>query len=132
MTWALQYLGQRWESGADGPDAWDCGTFVRHVQRTHYGRDIPYQPADATRVRDVVRALASVDMGDWVEASSPRDGDGVILSHSRYGSHVGVWLGIDGGGVLHCQAGAGVIFTPGNKLAACGWGRVKYYRPREA
>lgn len=127
--WAGQYIGQRWESGANGPDAWDCGTFVRHVQRTHYGRAIPHAFADASNIHAVVRALAGLDLGDWDEMPAPRDGDGVILAHARYGSHVGVWIDVDGGGVLHCQNGAGVIFTPAAKLAPSGWGRVKFYRP---
>lgn len=130
--WAEQYLGQRWESGATGPDAWDCGTFVRHVQRTHYGREIPHAFADASNIHEVVRALSRLDMGDWDEAAEPRDGDGAILAHARYGSHVGVWLDIDGGGVLHCQHGSGVIFTPRNRLVLSGWGRVTFYRPGAA
>lgn len=127
--WASQYIGQRWESGATGPDAWDCGTFARHVEREHFGRDIPHTFADANNIHEVVRVLNRIDLADWHEVGSPKDGDGAILAHSRFGSHVGVWLDIDGGGVLHCQQGAGVIFTPANKLAVSGWARVRYYRP---
>lgn len=130
--WADQYLGHRWESGATGPDAWDCGTFVRHIELLHFGRAVPDVVVDATRMRDVVRAIDGLDLGDWDEVAQPRDGDGAILAYSRHGSHVGVWIDVDGGGVLHCQNGAGVIFTPANRLKMCGWARVKYYRPRGA
>lgn len=130
--WAAQYIGQRWESGATGPDAWDCGTFVRHVERTHYGRAVPDAMVDATRILEVIRAIRALDLDDWEQVETPRDGDGVFLAHARDASHVGVWVDVDGGGILHCQYGIGVVFTPANKLKACGWGRAEYYRPREA
>lgn len=126
--WAEQYLDHRWESGANGPDAWDCWTFFRHVQAVHFGRDVPAVGVRAENIHEVTRAFGShCERARWREIDVPGDGDAVLLAHSRYPSHVGVFLAIDGGGVLHCQNGAGVLFRSVAKLAACGWKRANFF-----
>lgn len=128
--WADAYLDDRWEAGADGPHAWDCWTFFRHVQLAHYGREVPRVGVDAGDIHAVAHAFGRhEERARWQEVEAASDGDAVLLAHSRYPSHVGIWLEVDGGGVLHCQNGAGVLFTPLGKLAACGWGRVNFFRP---
>lgn len=129
MHWATRYQDDVWEAGANGPHAWDCWSFFRHVQAAHFGREVQEVAVDASNIHAVAHAFAGHDeRAHWVEVSEPADGDAVLLAHSRYPSHVGVWLDIDGGGVLHCQNGAGVLFTPVRKLAACGWGRITFFR----
>lgn len=128
--WAAQYQNDTWQAGAEGPHAWDCWSFFRHVQAMHFGRKVPTVGIDASNIHAVAHAFTGHDeRARWQEVNAPLEGDAALLAHSRYPSHVGVYLDVDGGGVLHCQNGAGVLFTPVRKLAVCGWGRVNYFRP---
>jgi hypothetical protein len=45
--------------------------------------------------------------------------------------HAGIWLDIDGGGVLHCVRGSGVVFQSIVTLNLCGWFLHSYYRVKE-
>lgn len=131
MHWAADYLGQPWQAGAQGPAAWDCWAFFRHVQQLHFGVTVPEVDVDAMNLHAVAHAFAGHDeRARWAEVTKPQDGDAVLLAHNRYPSHVGVWLAIDGGGVLHCQQGSGVIFTQPARLAHMGWQRVQFFRFR--
>lgn len=132
--WAADYIGKGWAAGAEGPDAFDCWTFLRHVYRAHYSIDLPLIDSTlADNYRATANAIASQpDRGNWTQVvDAPRDGDAVLLAHSRHPTHVGVWLEVDGGGVLHCVHGAGVVFSALSALARGGWGRIEYYRRKE-
>jgi hypothetical protein len=64
----------------------------------------------------------------WRAHDIPQDGDLVEMrSHGR-ANHVGVYLDIDGGGVLHCQQGPGVCFDPLSDIKLMGW-RTRFWRP---
>lgn len=125
--WASQYIGIPWEAGAQGPGAYDCWAFFRMVQREHFGRRVPVILApdydDPSALVGLFRAHE--ENGRWGLAYVPRDGDGVII-HKPF--HVGVWLDADGGGVLHCVRGCGVIFTHNAAWRNSGFGRREYRR----
>lgn len=126
--WAGQYIGTPWENGAQGPDAYDCWSFFRMVQREHYGRDVPFVDEDADNIRAVMRDMSAHDeRANWTPVESPKDGSAVLMAHSRYPSHVGVWIDVDGGGVLHCVRGEGVVFSSIASLKAVGWGRLEFF-----
>ena len=38
------------------------------------------------------------------------ENDIALMRQSRHPIHVGIWLDIDGGGMLHCMQGADVVF----------------------
>lgn len=127
--WATAYIGTPWQAGAQGPEAYDCWGFFRHVQAAHFGRQVPEILIDPDQLRAVVRAFAHhPEHEQWAQVSAPAEGDAVLLAHAAHPSHVGVWVGADGGGVLHCVRGQGVVFSGLAALAAAGWGHVRFYR----
>lgn len=128
--WATTYLGKSWSAGESGPDAYDCWGLFRQVQAAHYGREVPLVPeVDVGDILAVARAMRDHDeRGRWREVPQPADGDGVLMAHARYPSHVGVWIDVGGGGVLHAVSGAGVIFSSLSSLRLAGWGRILFYR----
>lgn len=129
--WAENYIGHPWQAGAQGPDAWDCWGLFRHVQAAHFGLDVPVVDVDAMSLPAVARAFGGhAERARWVEVSTPQDGDAVLMAHNRFPSHVGVWLDIDGGGVLHCQQGSGTLFTRRAMLPLAGWSRASFWRHR--
>lgn len=127
--WAEQYLGQQWENGAQGPHKWDCWSFFRHVQGEHFDRQVPIIETDAANLLAVTRQFGEhSERQKWVEAPDWFEGDAILMAHARYASHVGIWLEVDGGGVLHCQRSSGVIFTRPSALALAGWGKMTGFR----
>lgn len=122
--WAEAYIGAPWV-----PQSNDCWAFCRRVWAERFGIDVPVVEIDVHSILTVARAFhGHVERGNWQPVTQPAEGDAVLLSHTRYPSHVGIWLDADGGGVLHCQQGIGVIFSRPDALAKNGWGRLSFYR----
>jgi cell wall-associated NlpC family hydrolase len=132
MHWACRYIGLPWSATGEGPDTFNCWSFVRHVQARHFGREIPVIPGSAD-----LRALAREfrdhqERRHWREValSEALPGDAVLLRQARYPIHVGIWLAVDGGGVLHCSRDSGVVYQRPGALLANGWKIDGIYRHR--
>lgn len=121
---ANRYIGLPWVSGAAGPDAFNCWGLLQVVQRDHFGIALPDLIfGDAAR-----QAYAEhMQARDWEVVPATFHGAGVLL---RGGDdpHVGVWLDLDSGGVLHAMQGRGVIWTARSGLRLLGFSRLQYYR----
>ena len=133
--WALGYLGKPWRAGCDGPEAYNCWGLVRAVYRERLGVELPAVEVDDLSVRDCARAFGAPGARTaWTRMLSPREPDAVLMARARFPSHVGVWLDIDGGGVLHAlgspdsDGGGAVYFSSLRALVAGGWGRIEFYR----
>lgn len=119
-----RYVGLPWQSGATGPHAFNCWGLLQHVQREYFGVELPDLVfGDAAREAYAAR----LHSGDWEAVAQPFHGAGVLL---RGGDdpHVGIWLDVDGSGVLHSIEGAGVIWTVRSRLRLMGFSRTQYYR----
>ncbi|MGL6245652.1 NlpC/P60 family protein [Pseudomonas sp.] len=122
--WAFAYIGQPWVS-----ESHDCWGFFRRVQRERFGREIPPFDVDAFNRLACARAVAgNPERANWRPVAVPAEGDAVLLAHARHPSHVGLWVAVDGGGVLHCVNGPGVVFQSVKMLKASGWGHLEFYR----
>lgn len=129
MHWADAYIGAPFESGASGPAAYDCWGLLRAVLREHFGRVLPALGHDARSLRScVLTAAEEVASPRWRAVELPAEGDAVLMARARHPSHVGVWLDADGGRVLHCLEGAGVVCVPPRRLALDGWQVRGLYR----
>ena len=129
LHWAFKYIGMPWISGHQGPTSFDCWGFFRHIQKEHFGLDVPFIDANADNFRDVARNFVNSEERDkWYPVVMPKEGDAVLMAHCKYPSHVGIWLDVDRGGVLHCVRGEGVVFGSYASLKNSGWGKVEYYR----
>ena len=121
------YIGTPWVAGAQGPEAFDCMAFFRHVQGEHFGVAVP--PIIAPDYDD---PSALVDLfsnhperARWATLAKPEHGCAALI---RRPMHIGVWLDLDGGGVLHCVRGHGVVFTSDSSWPVSGFGRKEYFR----
>ncbi|WLE60229.1 C40 family peptidase [Burkholderia plantarii] len=121
---ANEYIGRPWVSGGRGPDAFDCWGLLRWVQARHFGTELPDIPDEAAATRALYHA--QISSGAWRVLSRPAHGSGVLLRDGDR-PHVGVYLGLDGGGVLHALDGVGVIFTLRSQLRSVGYPRVTWY-----
>ena len=129
--WAESYIGKPWVSAAAGPAAFDCYGLVRWLYQQRLGVCLPVVDVSAGRPLSVTRAMRHYDYGAWRDVVEPAELDVVQMSHGRHPSHVGVWIDIDGGKVLHCVQGAGVAAQSVASLKANGWRVLNIYR-REA
>lgn len=124
MHWATQYLGQPWVEHDN-----DCWAFFRKISAAHYQRNLSIIEIDTANLRACIdQFLNHTEHRHWQKTTSPLDGDAVLMSQGKMPSHVGMWLDVDGGGVLHCVKGAGVIFTKTNQLYMLGYQVLGFYR----
>ena len=134
MHWAETYLGIPWSVTGEGPpggeddgtpdgETWSfhCWAFVRHIQKQHFGRELPAIP-NPEDVLAIARGFRDhPERSRWELVTLPAEGDCVLMRQARYPIHVGVWLDVDSGGVLHCSDGVGVTFQGMSSLALNGW-----------
>jgi cell wall-associated NlpC family hydrolase len=109
--WIINYLGKPWESGAQGPDAFDCWSLVRTVQADIYGRTLPIVEVDGLNNDAIANAFStSNEYANWLLVDTPQEGDCVITkSAPNRPDHVGIWVNVDGGRILQCVYGSGVV-----------------------
>jgi hypothetical protein len=122
--WIENYLGDEWRA-----DVHDCWGFFRRVQGEQFGRPLAAVTPGSYSPRDLIRIVDGHDVRtEWSVIDVPREGDGVLMGKAKRPTHVGVWVEADGGGVLHCQEGDGVIYTSHRALARLGWNVLGVYR----
>lgn len=111
--WVMNYLGKPWDSGAQGPDAYDCFGLVRAVQRDFFNREMPMIVVDALNPDTVKKTFKNTDnYHNWQIVQTPIEGDCVITkSTPTTPEHVGVWVDADGGKILQCVFGSGVVLV---------------------
>ena len=122
--WAEQYIGDAYDAQTH-----DCWAFCRRVWSEQFGMTVPVVTVSAHNLRAITRAFSRhEERALWAAVEVPQEGDAVLLAHSTYASHIGIWVTADGGGVLHCQHPSGVVFSSRAALARAGWARLQFYR----
>ena len=127
MSEFAHYIGLPWESGAQGPDSYDCMGFFRMVQRAHFGVQVPIIIAPDYEDGAALAGLfvRHEERSRWLPVDAPAHGDAVLIKKPM---HIGTWIDVDGGGVLHCVRGAGVVFTLDAAWRLSGFGRRAFFR----
>jgi hypothetical protein len=121
------YIGIPWEAGAQGPNSYDCMAFFRFIQKEHFNIEVPIIIAPDYEDQHAIADMFSsnTERKKWLRIVIPEHGCAVLMHRPM---HIGIWLDIDGGGVLHCTRGIGVIFTKDSCWAFSGYGRKEYFR----
>ncbi|MEI9885903.1 MAG: NlpC/P60 family protein [Rhizomicrobium sp.] len=129
-SFAESVIGTPWEKGAAGPNAYDCWGLVRTCQHVVFDRDLPIVNVDPNNARSVARALKGHPLMQlWPERARRQHGDVVSMEHDNSPGHVGIFLDIDRGGVLHAIEGAGVRFDALAMIRILGWRYLRFYGP---
>lgn len=115
-----------YEKGAFGPDSFNCWGLLYYVQKNYFNTSMPIAPiGDPEGCRKLYEN--NMHNGRWAVIQIPEHGCGALLRGGEE-PHVGIYLDLDGGGILHAMEGEGVIWTPLNRLRALNFGRTSYYR----
>lgn len=123
-------LGRPYAAQAMGPDAFDCYGLARHLQREFFGRELPLfsLPADAGRFAIASAIAIHPERARWDRVEVPADGNVVVMARQDCGFHMGVWLALDGGVIVHTLEQTGVVIDQPFRLTGPGqrW-RLSYY-----
>ncbi len=126
--WAARYIGLGWDRLGEGPAAFNCWSFVRHVLAEQFGVAVPVIPyPDSEEVLDVLFDRHP-EAARWPRVGRPQEGDLTLLRFGRDPSHVGIWVDADGGKVLHCARTCGVVCQTRRALDLLGGRIVSYHR----
>lgn len=109
-----------------GPEEFNCWGLLLYVQRHYFDTVMPIAPLGDS---DACLALfdGQVHTGAWKKVLEPIHGCGALLREGAE-PHVGVYLDLDGGGILHALRGVGVTWTPMALLRKHGYHRATFYR----
>jgi hypothetical protein len=122
-------IGKRYELGSMGPDTFDCWGLVRYIQLNVFQRELKVlETKELTNIKDLIKFIKDhPEHKNWTAVDIPEHGSVVEMANLIHPNHVGVYLDIDGGGVLHCGMN-GVMFDTVFNLKASGWRKFKFYR----
>lgn len=122
------YLSKKWSPDGAGPDHFNCYNLVRDVYG-QWGWELPILDITANSLIGSVRAFKRwQSMGIWERIKVPSHGCGVVLRRDLQPIHCGIWLDIDGGGVLHAMGGLDITFMTLNQLTAVDLRSPKFYQ----
>lgn len=118
----IPYLGLPWVFGER-----DCWCFFRELSAKYYGRDVPEVDVDLHNLRDIMAKIDHEKKARWKQIEKPVDGCAVLMARRQMPVHIGMWLENDGGKVLHCAQGMGVVFQDLQALRFDGWGTFTFW-----
>lgn len=130
--WAFNYIGKPWQIAAEGPDAFDCWGLMVDIHRRFFNRTLEIIPVEENNLKALIRTIdAHPERRRWDRIKKPREGDIALMRQLRHPIHVGLWLDVDDGGMLHYAQGSGVVFQDQHKLNLCDWQIENFYRYKE-
>ncbi len=108
--WLFNYLGKQWTFD------YNCFDHFVEVQDKEYGISSLYTLENIPHVFNHEELLDYVDNNKeirtlWATVDKPTDGCAVLFGSKSRRFHIGTYVDVDGGGVLHCDQKVGVIFT---------------------
>lgn len=143
QAFVREVMFKPYREGAAGPDAYWCWGLAQVAQRRLAGRELPIVNANVKDLRAIVRLIEQHPIRTtWSPVAAPRHLDLVTLASHKHPHHIGTWLAVDGGVVLHVteQTTRGepdphkpaVICDTLMGLRAQGWHGFEFLRAPEA
>ncbi|SHN20219.1 hypothetical protein [Roseibium suaedae] len=88
-----------------------------------------FVPDSMTNRARIAALTGHPERGRWREIAAPEHGCAVLMGRSSLPIHIGCWLAIDGGGVLHAVPGPGVVFETLSRLRLASWRCITFHLP---
>lgn len=119
-------IGIRYKEGGADLNGFNCWGLLRYVLAQHFNKQLPaITLGDADGIR--YAHSDAMQRGIYSPVGIPQHGDPVLLRGGD-NPHVGIYLDIDGGGVLHSIDPYGVTWTKMRNLRTLGFSRYQFYR----
>jgi len=132
MHWATKYIGLPYEISGRTVGGVDCWGLICLVYENEFGITLPFIPGiPACEVSALCAAIEKEVEQDWVKVEKPFDACAVTMSQGEVMHHVGLWIGADGGKVIHCWGRHKVIADTPKGIKLKGIRHMKFYRHRE-
>jgi len=126
--WVADIVGKQWKAYETGPDYYDCwGAFCFAFLKKFnlvLDRHLEIPTANPMAFHRVV--AKEIKTNNWVQITQLEDGCLVLMSEGRVWHHVGMWLDINGGRLLHSKEGLGVCLD--NRHTLNNFNRVEYWK----
>lgn len=120
-----KHLGRPWS--AHGFDCWEC---VRAIYFDAYG--ITLAQFQIETPGDHHETMTAIDeqkkTGKWEMLGYPEDGCFVAIGKREWPHHIGIYLAIDGGKIVHCLENIGCVVDSVSSLKISGWGFMQFYK----
>lgn len=128
LAYVNSLVGKSWEIGAHGPEEFDCWGLVWAVQKNVFGRELPRVENPPTdNLRHLMKFIAVHPARKQWKVGQKHHGALVEMAYSDVTFHVGVFLDVDGGGIIHSQRRVGVCWDRESALLAAGWRKFVYH-----
>lgn len=128
MHWAEKYISLPWIQGARGPDTFDCWGLLICIYKERYNVELPDVPGADLKTfwRLINKEIECPTV--WTREIKPKDGYAVAMGGTEMFHHVGVYLDIDGGLVLHAANMKNIVAQPLRGIRASGMRRIQFFR----
>lgn len=128
------YIGKKWEANGRGPTTFDCWGLVWHVYKHVLNKDLPlyafYYDKGAKSVCGTLEKASQ--SANWKQLQRPVPFSIVALSQHKIIHHVGIYLNLDGGLILHALKEASFVVAQGvTAMRTQGWNRIEFYEYRQ-
>lgn len=129
-AFASAYIGRPYD-----PVGLHCWELVRRAQEDIFNRKLPLVMEHPGTKLAVARLMARRDKHPgWRRFDAPQHGAVVFMTRAGHGPeraaiHSGVYLAMDGGGILHTDEPHGVAFESLAELRARNWSGLAFYTP---
>ena len=129
MHWATKYIGLPYEAGARGPQRVDCWGLLRLAYKENFQLDLPLYPGvslnEPVHASSVIKkALAE----EWLPVEEPFDGALVAMSQREAIHHIGLYVTVETGRVVHCWNSQCVVADSLRGLRLRGMRTIKFYK----
>lgn len=125
--WVIGYMGATFAPKAYGPEQFDCWGLVWHVARFRGGIELPRFDDVAYQLKRINAEIEGQAMSDdWVQVDAPAEYDTVLMRRAGEAYHVGIFLNVDGGRILHACP-EGILCSQVRDLHAMGFQHLTYW-----
>lgn len=122
-----ELVGLPWAMGKCGPSEYDCWGLLRHIYKKFKGISLKHASNFETLDVSEYSRIIEEESSKWDELKKPTHLCAVAVARNRFLSHVGIFIDMDGGLILHSEQGRGVVIEPASQLRKNGFKTIKYY-----
>ena len=127
--WVNSYIGLPWVSGGRVFPEFDCWGLVRDVYRKQLDVELNNYPYNTGELLFVAKEMIADLREDWVELEKPEDLCLVTMATKRAPHHVGIFLSLDGGLVLHSGEHQSACCQTVSQLKSTqGFNSIRYFK----